>query len=142
MNEVCELCQIKPYVLRFWDSEFDQIKSVANSSGKKLYQRRDVIVISCLKDLLFDRKLTIEKARLELESVNIEQLLENQSSLVSQSPLDLESNIVENYDKSSHEARSHQKESLAWDERTQEAKQMLRNVLTKIENLKTIYNWT
>ena len=78
VQEVCELCQIKPYVLRFWDSEFDQIQSVVNSSGKKLYQKKDILIISVLKDLLFDRKLTIEKARHELSMVDFEKVIEDQ----------------------------------------------------------------
>ena len=49
MNEVCEICQIKPYVLRFWDTEFEQIESIVNSAGKKAVSKKDIIVISVLR---------------------------------------------------------------------------------------------
>ena len=54
---------VKPYVLRFWESEFEQIQPVTSSLGQKLYSTEDVQFISRLKKLLFEEKLTIEKAK-------------------------------------------------------------------------------
>ena len=94
VQEVCEICQIKPYVLRFWDSEFDQIESIVNSSGKKLYQKKDILVVSVLKELLFDRKLTIEKARHEISLVNFDQII-NLQKKTNQTSLKIDDPIVE-----------------------------------------------
>lgn len=69
VNEVCSLTNVKSYVLRFWESEFDEITPVVSESGQKLYRRQDLEAVFCIRKLLFDDKLTIEKARLEIKSI-------------------------------------------------------------------------
>lgn len=63
LSEVCEIVSVKPYVLRFWESEFDEISPIVSSSGQKLYQHRDIEAIAYIKKLLFIDKLTVEKAK-------------------------------------------------------------------------------
>lgn len=149
VQEVCELCQIKPYVLRFWDSEFDQIQSVINSSGKKLYQKKDILVISVLKDLLFDRKLTIEKARHELSMVDFEKVVQDQ--VMASDPEDTESvdaethpiesgmNIVEEV----HGEKVLENLQLSFEdqEKVKLACNKLNSTLDFINDLKFRYNW-
>lgn len=65
-DEVCGFTGVKPYVLRFWESEFDEISPVTSSSGQKLYEQRDVEAILAVKKLLFDDKMTVEEARREM----------------------------------------------------------------------------
>ncbi|OUR97000.1 hypothetical protein A9Q84_11740 [Halobacteriovorax marinus] len=67
LNEVCSLTGVKPYVLRFWESEFDHISPILSSSGQKLFEHKDIEAIAYIKKLLFDDKLTIEKAKMELD---------------------------------------------------------------------------
>lgn len=67
INEVCALTGIKSYVLRFWESEFSEIAPLMSSSGQKLYEHRDIEAILLIKKLLFEDKLTIEKARAEMK---------------------------------------------------------------------------
>ncbi len=67
-DEVCSLTGVKPYVLRFWESEFDEIKPVVSSTGGKLYERDHIEFILKVKTLLFDEKLTIERVKSKINS--------------------------------------------------------------------------
>ena len=67
LNEVCSLTGVKPYVLRFWESEFDHISPVLSSSGQKLFEHKDIEAIAFIKKLLFEDKMSIEKAKSELD---------------------------------------------------------------------------
>ena len=62
-DEVCRLTKIKPYVLRFWESEFYDIAPITSASGQKIYEHKDIKVIQRIKNLLIDQKLSIEKAK-------------------------------------------------------------------------------
>src|SRR5690606_1927104 len=65
-DEVCGFTGVKPYVLRFWETEFEEINPIVSSSGQKLYEQRDVEAILAIKKLLFDDKMTVEEARREM----------------------------------------------------------------------------
>ena len=67
INEVCALTGVKSYVLRFWESEFPEIAPIVSSSGQKLYEHKDIEAILFVKKLLFEDKLTIERAKAELQ---------------------------------------------------------------------------
>ncbi|MCY4643470.1 MAG: MerR family transcriptional regulator [Bacteriovoracales bacterium] len=62
-DEVCRITGIKPYILRFWESEFDDIDPMTSASGQKIYEHKDIEVIKQIKSLVIDEKLTIEKAK-------------------------------------------------------------------------------
>ncbi|MCB9091680.1 MAG: MerR family transcriptional regulator [Halobacteriovoraceae bacterium] len=64
VNEVLERFDIKPYILRFWESEFEQIKPIVSDSGQKLYTPQDLFYIKKIKKLLLEDKLPIQKAKL------------------------------------------------------------------------------
>ena len=66
IEEVATITDVKPYVLRYWASEFNEISPILSSSGQKLYERRHIEIILLIKKLLFDDKLTMAKAKLEL----------------------------------------------------------------------------
>ena len=66
LNEVCGLTGVKPYVLRFWESEFSEIDPIVSSSGQKMYEPKDIEAIATLKNLLFAEKMNIEQAKAEL----------------------------------------------------------------------------
>lgn len=67
INEVCALTGVKSYVLRFWESEFTEIAPMTSSSGQKLYEHRDIEAILLIKKLLFEDKMTIERAKAEMK---------------------------------------------------------------------------
>ncbi|PIK15292.1 MerR family transcriptional regulator [Halobacteriovorax sp. JY17] len=86
LNEVCSLTGVKPYVLRFWESEFDHISPVLSSSGQKLFEHKDIEAIAFIKKLLFEDKMSIEQARAELDlkliSTETEVLIETEDHSV------------------------------------------------------------
>lgn len=66
LDEVCTIVGVKPYVLRFWESEFDEITPLVSSTGQKLFEQKDIQVLAKIKALLFDEKMTIDRAKLVL----------------------------------------------------------------------------
>lgn len=69
VQEVCSLVGIKSYVLRFWETEFEQISPIVSSSGLKLYERKDLEVLNLVKKILFEDKFSIEKAKAEVDRI-------------------------------------------------------------------------
>ena len=67
IGEVSEIVGVAPYVLRFWETEFKQIKPKRTESGQRSYRRQDVVLVLKIKHLLYDRKFTIEGARQHLK---------------------------------------------------------------------------
>lgn len=68
IGEVAKLAGIKPYVLRFWESEFHGLGPKKSGTGHRLYRRKDVELVLEIKRLLYDRRYTIEGARKVLET--------------------------------------------------------------------------
>jgi len=66
IGEVAELTGIKPHVLRYWESEFSQLRLTKSRSRQRLYRRRDIELILRLKDLLYNQGFTISGARKKL----------------------------------------------------------------------------
>jgi DNA-binding transcriptional MerR regulator len=67
IGEVARLAAIKPYVLRFWESEFPSLDPKKSGTGHRLYRRKDVEQVLEIKQLLYERRFTIEGARKFLE---------------------------------------------------------------------------
>ncbi len=65
-QELTPITGVKPYVIRFWETEFPEIAPITSDSGQKLYDRKDVEVILKIRKLLFDQKLSIPEAKLRL----------------------------------------------------------------------------
>src|SRR5579863_9027616 len=68
IGEVSRLAGIKPYVLRFWETEFSTLGPKKSGKGHRLYRRKDVELVLEIKRLLYDKRYTIEGARKYLES--------------------------------------------------------------------------
>lgn len=66
IGEVARITEVKPYVLRFWESEFTSLKPTKSKSGQRRYRRGDIEQVLRIKELLWDRKFTIAGARDEL----------------------------------------------------------------------------
>jgi len=63
IGDVAKLCDVPAYVLRFWESEFPQLKPNKGGTGQRLYRRRDVEMALKIKKLLYDEGFTIPGAR-------------------------------------------------------------------------------
>ena len=68
IGEVCEITETQPYVLRYWESEFPALAPAKNSSGQRIYRRRDIDTVLRIKQLLYDEGFTIAGAKKRLES--------------------------------------------------------------------------
>ena len=68
IGEVARLCSVAPYVLRFWESEFSQLKPNKSGTGQRLYRRRDVEMALRVKRLLYDEGYTIAGARQAIQA--------------------------------------------------------------------------
>jgi len=68
IGEVCEITDTQPYVLRYWESEFPALAPAKNSSGQRIYRRRDIETVLRIKQLLYDEGFTIAGAKKRLES--------------------------------------------------------------------------
>jgi DNA-binding transcriptional MerR regulator len=68
IGEVSELARTKPYVLRYWETEFPTLKPVKSKSGHRLYRRQDVEMVLEIKRLLYEKGFTIEGARKQLSN--------------------------------------------------------------------------
>ncbi len=70
ISEVSSLTSIKPYVLRYWETEFKKLKPSKNQAGKRIYRRHDVEIVLLIKKLLYTDKFTIDGARQQLNTPN------------------------------------------------------------------------
>jgi DNA-binding transcriptional MerR regulator len=68
IGEVATLCHLPAYVLRFWESEFPQLKPVKSSTGQRMYRKRDVEGVLRIKQLLYEQGFTISGARQQLRA--------------------------------------------------------------------------
>ncbi len=68
IGDVARLAGIKPYVLRFWETEFSGLGPKKSGTGHRLYRRKDVEMVLEIKRLLYEQRFTIEGARKFLET--------------------------------------------------------------------------
>src|SRR5881398_3642023 len=67
IGEVARLCRLPAYVLRFWETEFPQLRPVKSTTGQRMYRRRDVENVLRIKKLLYEDGFTIAGARSHLK---------------------------------------------------------------------------
>ena len=66
IGEVSDLLGVEPYVLRYWETEFPVLSPKKSGTGHRLYRRKDVELLLRIKHLLYEKKFTIEGARMSL----------------------------------------------------------------------------
>ena len=67
MGDVCDLTDLKPHVLRYWESQFRFLHPAKNRSGNRVYQRREIELIMLVRQLLYTEKYTIDGARQKID---------------------------------------------------------------------------
>lgn len=68
ISEVSKITDLEQYVLRYWESEFEQLKPAKNRAGNRIYTNKDIKLILYIKKLLRDERYTIEGAKQVLQS--------------------------------------------------------------------------
>ena len=67
ISEVCDLVDLKPHVLRYWETQFGPLNPSKNRSGNRVYQKKEIRLILLVKHLLYEEKYTVEGARSRLD---------------------------------------------------------------------------
>ena len=70
IGEVSDLCGVKPYVLRYWEQEFTQLKPVKRRGNRRYYQHHEVLLIRRIRELLYEQGFTISGARNQLQDAS------------------------------------------------------------------------
>jgi DNA-binding transcriptional MerR regulator len=83
ISEVSKITDLEQYVLRYWESEFDELKPAKNRAGNRIYTNRDIKLILYIKKLLRDERYTIEGAKQVLKSYTPEGDTGEQLELIS-----------------------------------------------------------
>lgn len=71
IGEVSELCGVKPYVLRYWEQEFTQLKPMKRRGNRRYYQHHEVLLIRRIRELLYEQGFTISGARNRLTEAGV-----------------------------------------------------------------------
>ena len=74
ISEVENMTGVKPYVLRFWEKEFNLLKPKKNKAGNRSYQKKDIDLINQIKHLLYEQGYTIEGAKTRLRNLRQDDL--------------------------------------------------------------------
>lgn len=72
IGEVCDLTDLKPHVLRYWETQFDALRPTKNRAGNRVYRPREVELVLLVKHLLYEEKFTIDGARQRLRDLRKE----------------------------------------------------------------------
>ena len=90
IGEVSELCDVKPHVLRYWETEFPSLKPVKRRGNRRYSQRHDVLMVRQIRGLLYEQGYTIGGARLRLDGEGAKQEATMTSQVVRQVRMELE----------------------------------------------------
>jgi DNA-binding transcriptional MerR regulator len=90
IGEVASLCRLPAYVLRFWESEFPQLRPVKSSTGQRMYRKRDVESVLRIKQLLYEQGFTISGARQQLRAENKSDKTQSAIPFPSHSPSEIQ----------------------------------------------------
>ena len=86
IGEVSEITGVKPYVLRYWESEFRWMAPQKSRSRQRLYRKKDIETIRLIRRMLHEEKYTIAGARKRLRELGVDRALENSPSDESEVP--------------------------------------------------------
>jgi len=118
ISEVSKITSIEQYVLRYWETEFEQLKPQKNRAGNRIYTNKDIQLILHIKTLLRERKYTIEGAKKILENYAPEKVFQ--------------SNEVEKDEIEQDESQSFKKEKSSLQNDLEEVKSLLELLVSKL----------
>ncbi len=72
ISEVSKVVELEPYVLRYWETEFEQLRPSKNRAGNRIYTDKDIAIIRLIKQLTREEKYTIPGARQAMSAMNFE----------------------------------------------------------------------
>jgi DNA-binding transcriptional MerR regulator len=109
VNEVATFLKVKPHEIRYWESEFQQIRPQKNKYGQRLYRKEDIILFTAIKHLLHDKKFTVAAAsQILADSEILEQRLTNKGhDELLQASEDLLPKLDSSFDEQTHEIYQH-----------------------------------
>ena len=93
IGEVSDLCGVKPYVLRYWEQEFTQLKPMKRRGNRRYYQHHEVLLIRRIRELLYDQGFTISGARNRLADAALS--IKAAAPVVDEAGLDGHGSIIE-----------------------------------------------
>ena len=118
ISEVSKITNIEQYVLRYWETEFDQLKPQKNRAGNRIYTNKDIQLILHIKTLLRERKYTIEGAKKIMENYAPDKVLQPNDS--------------ENIDDEGNETQLVRKDKTTLQKDLEEIKNLLELLVSKI----------
>ncbi|HHW4678774.1 MAG TPA: MerR family transcriptional regulator [Xylella sp.] len=90
IGEVAELCDVKPHVLRYWETEFPSLEPAKRRGNRRYYQRHEVLLVRQIRSLLYEQGYTIGGARLRLEGESTRHELTMSHQIIKQVRMELE----------------------------------------------------
>lgn len=78
IGEVCDVTGLKPHVLRYWETQFPELRPTKNSAGNRVYRPGEIELILLVKNLLYEERFTIEGARRKLRELRSEGEIEEE----------------------------------------------------------------
>lgn len=81
ISEVCEMLDIKPHTIRYWETEFSQLKSKTKKGYSRRYTSKEIDFLKLIKELIYDRKFTLEGALAEVKKINDKKKTESKLDL-------------------------------------------------------------
>ena len=90
IGEVSELCDVKPHVLRYWETEFPSLEPAKRRGNRRYYQRHDVLMVRQIRSLLYEQGYTIGGARQRLEGESGKQEAALSNQIIRQVRMELE----------------------------------------------------
>lgn len=130
--EISSVTSVKPYVLRFWETEFVEINPTFESSGEKIYSKEDLEFILLVKNLLFEQKMSIPEAKAFVAKSDIEHTIEESEEIVE---LEVKSSLPTEAPRIVQNAQASNFKNLSM------AKTKLEIMLEEIDLLAKSHNW-
>jgi DNA-binding transcriptional MerR regulator len=96
ISEVCSQTSLEPHVLRYWESEFSQLRPKKNRAGNRAYRDKDIEIINYIKHLLYEEKFTIPGAKKKLSETKTPEIKTDETKAVANEQLQLDLSPPEN----------------------------------------------